>query len=175
MKTALLTTLGLLVFAGAASAQVTADATATAGLTVVSGISISDAADIDFGNITQGQGTVTMNNLGVLSSTSGVTSSNGTVGKFEVTGFPTAHFSISVSAAALTGPGDPITFVPRVWGNGVDNAAGAGPDVTTGILQNDGGTGKYFIYLGGAVTVPGDQVTGAYEGDVDVTVTYTSI
>jgi hypothetical protein len=177
MKTLIITAVALLGVAGSAVAQgITAQGTATASLDVVSGISITKDADPDFGNIAQGQGTVTLDNTGALTSSSGITSqTDATVGKFSVTGFSTAQFSISTSNATLTGPGTAITFTPTLYGNGTDNAAAATSGVTSGTLVDDAGTGKYFIYVGGSVAVPAGQTVGAYSGTVTVDVAYTSI
>lgn len=174
MRAPLFAALALLAVSSGASAQITANATATTNLKVVSGISIQNNANVDFGNIAQGQGTVTLSKNGGLSSSSGITSQTaGSAGKFTVSGFPTAAFSITASATALSaGSGAPaINFAPVVYGYESDNPSAA-VGVNSGILNS---SGNFYLYIGGQVTVPVNQPQGTYAGSVTVTVNYTAV
>lgn len=171
MKSLIITAVALLSVTGSAMAQgVSATGTASASLNVVSGITIAKNADVDFGNIAQGQGTITLAKDGTVSGTTGLTNADGTVGKFTVSGYTGAEFSISTAAVSLTGDGDAISFTPSLYGNGTDDASAA-TSATSGTIVD----GSYYIYVGGSLAVPDDQAVGAYTGTVSVDVAYTSI
>lgn len=167
MKKTLLATLGLLFVAGTASAQISANASADVTLTVVPGISITSSGTVNFGNLAPGQGTVVLDNGGGLSSSLLGISTAGSVATFTVEGHPGAQFQVQANPATLLrdGGGANLTFTPKMYADGVE---------ITGNQTISATTGDFEIVVGGQVTVGDTQMPGAYDGEVTLTVNYTS-
>jgi hypothetical protein len=148
-----------------ALAQVSANATASA--TIISPITITNASDMNFGNIavSTAPGTVVLpaTLAPVRSATGGCTlpATAGTVSAaaFTVTGQTGFTYSISLPASAsLTGPGTPMTA----------NAFVSTPTVAAGGLLT-GGT--QTLYVGATLNVAAAQTAGAYTTATAFTVT----
>lgn len=147
------------------NAQVTASATSTA--TIVTPIGISNAGDMNFGNIavSSAAGTVTLAPAGTRTYTGGITlpNVNGTVStaKFNVTGEGTYTYAITLPSSALT-----LTYSGNTM-------------TVTGFTSNPSGTGaltagKQTINVGATLNVGASQVAGTYVSGTpfDVTVNY---
>ncbi len=166
MKIKFISILVLSAIAFTSNAQSTATATATA--TVITPISISKTADMNFGNLAVQSatgGTVVLAPAGTRSSTSGVTlpSATGTV--------TAAAFTVSGSGSstyAITLPGS----VTLTHSGGVQTMAASSftsNPSSTGTLSS----GTQNISVGATLTVAAGQLAGVYtSGNFNVTVNY---
>jgi hypothetical protein len=150
---------------GPASASETANATAT----IITPISITNVADLNFGNIVAGTGagTVTVATTGTRTSTGDVILPSATLGtvnaaEFTVTGLADATYAITLPTTSIdiseTG-GTTMT---------VDNFT-SNPSVTDGgVLTN----GTQTLSVGATLNVGAGQAAGDYTGKFSVTVAY---
>jgi len=158
----------MIVFSSNLYGQVGATATATATATIVTPISITNTANMNFGNIAvnaTNSGTVVLAPDGTRGSTGGVTlpADIGTVSAavFTVSGIPGAGYSISLPASTTVVSGGNSMIVD----NFTSNPSG------TGTL--DGTTGNQTLQVGATLNVGASQPTGVYvSGTFDVTVNY---
>ena len=165
MKTILLSAVCLLGLSVGATAQATA--TATANATVIAPITISNTANLNFGNIavsaTTG-GTVVVVPAGTRSKTGGVTlTPGGTVGAatFTVNGSSGLTYSITLPSSA-------ITLTGSVTGTMTADVFTSNPSAT-GTLT--GGTSA--LSVGATLNVAAAQAPGTYtSATFDVTVNY---
>jgi hypothetical protein len=157
----------LIGFAGAAKAQSTATATATA--TIVTPISISNTANMSFGNLSVQAGTggtVVLAPAGTRTRTAGVTlpATTGTVSAaaFTVTG--TAAYTYAITLPTT------VTLTRASGTETMDATAFTSNPSGTGTLSG-GGTQNFTV--GATLTVAAAQVAGVYtSGNFDVTVNY---
>jgi hypothetical protein len=159
----------MVAFSASVFAQATASATATA--TIVAPIAISNAGDMNFGNVAViNAGTVTLKpSDGTRTITGGITlpNVNGTVTRaiFHVTGEGSYTYAITLPSSNYT--------ITRVAGTEVMqvNAFKSFPDVADqGALTS----GAQTLYVGATLNVATAQVAGVYTNATgfDVTVNY---
>lgn len=172
----LVVVMGTVAMAGGAWAADNATATATAA--VLAPISIAKSIDMIFGNVTGGNGLVTLSTAGARSK-AGTTAlptsgSSPAAAKFSVTGTGNNTFSISTTGSDtnLTSGSDTMAITWLIEAqSGATAASGitsAGSNSTTGTLA----TGAAVIYGGGLLTVGASQAAGSYTGNLVVTVAY---
>ncbi len=120
-----------------------------------------------------------------------LTSSNATATKtpdagvnFEVTGFPGRAVTVTYANVLLSnsawvsangGTNDNLTFVPNVESTlGNSTYSGASSVVSGGTvnLTNDGGIGKLYLWVGGAIDIDASTEQGDYTGTFTLTVAY---
>lgn len=141
-----------------------ATASAAANTTIVAAIAIAQAANLRFGSVAAGSsiGTVVMTPAGGRSKTGGVTLSNVDVGgaaSFNVTGYSTSTYAITLPAAALTIVNGANNMTVDTW---TSTPSG------TGALT----AGAQTLTVGGTMHVGVAQAAGTYTGNFDVTVEY---
>ena len=160
---------------GMTDAALAASTTATATATVLVPMTITKSADLNFGELVAGNGTVTLDTSGGRTKTgSTVLPSTGTItaARFDVTGDTTHVFSISYtgSSTVLT-DGTAAHDMAVTW---ISEAAAAstgkssGGTVSTGTLAG----GALSIFVGASLVVDPAQVAGAYTGTIAVSVDY---
>jgi len=99
-------------------------------------------------------------------------------------GTNTAAFSISgpnswtitptwSSSVTLTNGTDNVTFTPSVSGN-TANTQGSSTLLTSGTSFTTAASGNpvYYLWVGGSVTIPSNVSSGAYTGNIIITLTY---
>ena len=166
-KNLLVVVLALVGFTATSTAQSTANATASA--TVITPIAITNASNMNFGNIsvqTATGGTVVLAPAGSRTRTSGVTlpATTGTVSaaSFNVTG--TAAYTY-----AITLPGT-VTLTRASGAETMDATSFTSSPSATGTLN---GSGAQTLTVGATLTVAAAQVAGSYVStNFDVTVNY---
>lgn len=179
-------TLGLVAGLGfAANAQLvtTVNATATSSATVLTDISITKDIDIAFGNVQIG--TTPTLDASVFGSSAAI-GATATLGKFTVSGTPTASVSVTFPTTVTMSNGDlsdDLDFTPSVFRTSLT----ADTDGLVGILNagvysiNALGTGAVIgtdhFFVGGTLgevaggNIPSDA-SGLYAGTFTLTVTY---
>jgi hypothetical protein len=153
-----------MLFAVNANGQATASANATA--TIIAPISITNTADLAFGNVAVSAitaGTVVLTPAGGRSATGGVTlpavTGTFTAAAFTVNGSGTSTYSITLPASAtLTGTPSGTMTVDTF------TSTPSGTGALTGGTQN--------ITVGGTLNVGAAQAAGSYTGSFNVTVNY---
>ncbi len=149
---------------GPASASATANATAT----IITPISITNVADLNFGNIVAGTtpGTVTVSHDGIRTKSDGVTLPTATPGtitaaRFNISGLPNATYSITLpSSTTITKNGGTEQMT-------IDNFTSDPHE--TGTITTDG---TQILAVGGTLSVKANQPAGEYTGTFDVIVAY---
>ena len=144
MKKVLLLALAIAWCAPSAIAQddVNADATVTAN--VITALSITKDADLDFGTIAQGVATT-------------VAKADAGVGKFTIAG--EAGSTVSITYTQITNLAKDADNLPYT-------------QVVSRNTAVDATTGNLYVYLSGTVTPAADQAIGAYSATVNVQVAY---
>ena len=141
-----------------------ANATASATARIVSPISLTKTADLNFGDVVSGAsaGTVVVTPAGVRSAGGGATLGNATsvaAAAFTAGGQGSATYAITLPASAsVTSGANTMTvngFTSSPSGTGALNAGGSQP-----------------ITVGATLNVGAAQATGTYTGTFSVTVTY---
>ena len=137
-------------------------ATASATATIITPISITKTADMNFGNIAVNAtaGTVVLTPAGLRSVTGGCTlpTVGGTIGAaaFTVSGLATSTYSISITPVSIT-------------------ISGSGPDMTVDTwTSTPSGTGTIdgtALTVGATLHVAGSQTAGTYTSATPFTVT----
>lgn len=141
-------------FAAGAFAQLSA--TATASATIVTPLSITNAADMNFGNVAVGAGggTVALSTAGARSITGdcALPTVTGTVqaAAFTIAGEPGTSYTITLPAAAATITSGANTMTVDTWSGNI-----ASPSTIPG-----GGTAT--LNVGAVLHVAGGQAAGAY-------------
>ena len=164
MKKLLLVATMVLGFAGMSFAQTSGSCSMT--VNVVSALSISKVADLDFGTIGAGAGNVTLN----PKSPTGAQ----VAGEFKVSGQGNTPINVSYSAPSiLTGTGGNINFTsPNVVGSDTTIVSGA-TGVNTGTQVTIGpSTNEYLFWVGGTISVPSGTAAGTYTGTFTIDVNY---
>ena len=158
-------TIGMLVgLSSNLNAQNTATDAATASATIISPITINNTSALNFGNIIDGTGTVTLSTAGVRSTDyqafSGNQAGTVTAASFNITGQGAYTYAITIptSGVTLTEVGSTTMIVD----NFVSNPSG------TGTLSAGTGT----VLVGATLNVVAGQTTGVYTGTFNVTVAY---
>lgn len=148
------------------------EGTATATGTVITPISITKSADLNFGNFAPGTGgTITVSTSGAPTSTGIVRSTTvtPTAAKFDVSGDNNATYAITYTGTSATlsdgatGTMDLAIHSDLTAGNATSNTA------SSGTLS---AAGTQSIYVGGTLTVGATQASGTYTGSVKVQVEY---
>ncbi len=150
-------------------AQSSVSSNATIISTLLKGVSISASAgsngtgDLDFGFVVDNK-TYSIN--AQTSPTAGLYTVNAAAG------IPMTVTYSSPSVSLSDGAGDYLSFAPQVVGSqSASSQATATTIVSSGnVTMNP--TGYYYIWLGGAVTVPKGQIAGTYTGMFSITVSY---
>jgi hypothetical protein len=163
---AALTTISLALLASrdARAQQNSAQASANASAAIVAAISISNTADLDFGQVVAGgsSGTVVMSTAGSRSATGGTTlgsSAGSGAASFTVSGDPNASYTITLpGSAVLSSDGDDM-----IINNFTSNPSGNG---------TIGGGGSQVLGVGATLQVGASQPAGSYSGSFNVTIAY---
>lgn len=154
----LLGTLALIVLIPAAGMAQTSDsATATANANIVAPITITWAADLDFGDIVAdatSAGTVTVDLAGAATAVTVQSLGGSAAAAFTVTGESGMAYDVTA---------DPTV---TLTGTGVDMTATLNPDCGGCIVGTDD------VLVGGELTVGAGQLAGGYSGTFNVTVSY---
>ena len=154
-----------LLVTGAAFAQVGSSATATASAfaKVITPITITKTADLNFGTIISGPaGTVTVSPAGLeTASGASIVSPNPNVSaaQFNVTGEPSTAYSISLPSSITISNGAQTMTVDNFTTN----------PTPSGLLS---GLGAQSLQVGARLSVLANQAVGSYSGTFSVTVAY---
>lgn len=162
-----LAALAMLVPAGSAMAQSSTSANANATATIVTPITLTNTADLRFGEVVASgtAGTVVITSAGAKSTGGGVTALSGLphgAAAFTVGGGANRTFSITLPAVAVT-----ITKIASTETMTVDaftSSLGSSGTLSAG--------GAATLNVGGTLNVGASQVTGNYSGEFTVTVAY---
>ncbi|HET7040149.1 MAG TPA: DUF4402 domain-containing protein [Gemmatimonadales bacterium] len=166
MKTLSLTlTAGLLVVAlsaPAVSAQQSASILAQA--TVQTPLTVTGVNNLDFGNVFPGV------NSTVLLADAGA-------GHFQITGVLNAEIDVSFSSLPATlvngGNSMPISYTGG-WNTAANPGTATAFTPATGLIERlDAATGELHVYLGGTLTVAGNQPAGLYQATITLDAAYT--
>lgn len=161
MAVAILALLGL---PAAARAQSSANITAQA--TVVSGVTVTPQANLDFGNVFQG-----------LQKSVAIT--DATAGLWQITGNAGSEVSLSFTLPTDLSDGTnllPIGFAATDAGHNVANLPGTATtfDPSSGTTADIGLLpAELYVWIVGTVSPGASQVAGVYTGTVTLTVQYT--
>ena len=146
--------------------------TATATAKVLVPIAVAKTADMNFGNVVEGNGVVTLNTDGSRVAAGStplvVFGSSPTAAAFHVTGDTSQTFAITYPSLPTTLAGPSASTMAFTICSAATAAATCTGTVTTGTLSS----GAADIYLGGTVTVGASQTTGTYTGTITVSVDY---
>jgi hypothetical protein len=158
--------LAIVMFAFSFSTFAQVNATATASATIITAIQISNAADMDFGNVAVSgvAGTVILTPAGGRSTTGGVTlpvvTGTVTAAAFDVAGQANFTYSITLPAAATTiDDGGGNTMTVDTWTSN---------PTPTGTLDV---TGNETLTVGATLNVGASQASGTYTSATPFTVT----
>jgi len=148
----------------ATSAQAATTATGTATAEVLSSLTVTATADLNFGQIAANTGgTVTVNADSTVAS-SGALISTGTraPAAFDVVGSPDAMVIVTLPTAAVN--------LTRVSGTETMSLGGFNTDPNGAFQLDSSGNGAFTV--GGTLTVGSGQVPGTYTGTFSVSVEY---
>lgn len=148
-----------------ANAQNSATDSANASVTLITPISITKTADLNFGTFvaSEASGTITMTPAGAVSTGGGVTEISGgntSAATFTVAGQTGQSYAITLPAAE-------VTLVGGTEGESVVLDTFTSNPTDTGIVGTDG-----TVSVGGTLTVPANCKADTYTGTFDVTVNY---
>jgi hypothetical protein len=148
-----------------AFAQNTDTKTANATARIITPISLSKTADLNFGDVVPSGalGTVVVSPAGVRSATGGASLGSGaavTAAAFTVSGQGSATYAITLPASTIVTKGGGVNMTVDTF---TSNPSG------TGALS---GGGSQNLTVGATLNVAASQATGTYTGTFDVTVTY---
>lgn len=160
---------------GIAAQAVEGTASATAG--VITPISITKAADLNFGKFARGAGgSVTVSTSGARTASGTVLSTIGsapTAARFNVGGDNNASYAITYPDTTTITLSDTATPTPNTMSMAlVSDLSGAGAVTGTVASGTLSATGAQSIYVGGVLTVNAAQATGTYTGSFRVAVQY---
>jgi hypothetical protein len=157
--------IGLMMFAFSASMNAQVSATATASATIVTPISISNTANLNFGNlgVNASAGTVVMSTAGVRSVTGGCTlpavAGSPAVASFTVNGVANYTYAITLPATATTISSGANNMTVDTWTSSPSS---------TGTLN---GSGTQTLTVGATLHVAGSQAAGTYTSATPFSVT----
>jgi hypothetical protein len=157
--------LALLASAKAGAQQNSATTSANASATIVTAISLTKTADLNFGAVVAGgtSGTVVLTAAGARSATGGTTLGNtagASAAAFTVAGQPSATYTITLPASTTITFGGSATMTVN---NFTSSPSG------TGTLS---GGGSQTLSVGATLQVGASQEPGTYTGSFNVTVAY---
>ncbi|MBV8603125.1 MAG: DUF4402 domain-containing protein [Pelomonas sp.] len=166
---------GVLLALACASGAHAATASATATAVVLQPMTISKTADMTFGNLVAGNGTVTMSTTGVRSASGSTPLPNGVTpapAYFTIAGSANNTFSISTTGSSTTLADSGTDTMPVAWFWEVTSTA-AGTNQTSGTPATGTlSSGAAYIFVGAAVTVGATQAAATYTGTFQVSVDY---
>ncbi len=152
-----------------ASAQTSNSANATVTVSVVPAVSITSSGGSDgAGNLDFG--------LVIVNSTASIhpnTSSSASL--YTIGGGAGMAMTVSYSSPTLALSdtlGNQLTFTPQVVGSQSSGSQSSASSKSSGASITLSGTGSYYLWLGGSVSVPSGQAGGTYTGTFDLTVSY---
>lgn len=153
-------------------AQSSANASANVAVQLTRGLSITNTGgSLDFGEIIHNG-----------AATPSITPENGAT--FEVLGHPNRAVTVSWTDPSLDndawvisngGTNGTILFTADVEENGKTSTYAGATVVVNGnnyTVENDVGTGKLYLWVGGQLTIGGGQALGNYVGSVQIDVAY---
>lgn len=148
----------------ASSAQAATTATGNATAEVLSSLTVTAAADLQFGQIAANTGgTVTVNADSTVATTGSlIASGTRTPAAFNVVGSPNSMVVVSL-------PTSPVNLT-RQGGTETMSLSGFNTNPSGAFQLNAGGTGDFNV--GGTLAVASGQVPGAYAGTFQVSVEY---
>lgn len=148
----------------ASSAQAATSATGTATAEVLSTLTVTNTADLRFGQIAANTGGSVIVNADLSVSSSGDLISTGTraPATFDVTGAPNAVVIVSLPTAAVD--------LTRSGGTETMSLSGFNTDPNGAFQLDTSGAGSFAV--GGTLTVNSGQVAGTYSGTFSVSVEY---
>jgi hypothetical protein len=153
--------LSLIVMAAASTAAFAQSADVNIAAVILDQLTITQAADIDFGNVSAG-------------TTATIAASSASAGKVEISGQNGSTVVVTAPTSInLTGPGADITTAISYLGSDADVQAGA----LVGNLGGGGGNvtlsaAGFFIWVGAEFTTLNTQVSGSYTADLTIEVQY---
>ena len=171
MKEGLAAVLSLLLVALPSSlkAQTSSSSNVTLTAIVVQPVSITSSGGSDgAGNIDFGL--VLANNTYSINPNTSASANLYTVGA--AAGMAMTVTFTSPTLSLSDGAGNTLTFTPQIVGSQSLTSQGTATSVTSGGTITMGGTGSYYMWLGGSVTVPKGQAGGTYTGTFNLTVSY---
>lgn len=141
-------------------------ASATASANILTAISLTEAANLAFGDVTASasSGTVVVSTAGARSVTGGVTASGGTITNASFTASGTNNHTFSINL-----PGDSDVTVSDGSSHSMTVTTFTSNPSSTGTLN---GSGSATIAVGATLNVGTSQAVGAYTGTFNVTVAY---
>lgn len=159
-----LAAIALLVPAGSAMAQSSANASATATATIITPITLTNTAALQFGNVVASTtaGTIVVSSAGVRSATLGATAISGlpvSAAAFTVGGGANRTFTITLPASTT------IT-------DGTNNMTVGTFTSSLGASSTLDGSGAAALAVGATLNVNASQPAGEYTGTFSVTVAY---
>lgn len=178
MKRLILTTLTVCLVTGAAFAQSTANDDVTVSANLVPAITVTQTANLAFGNVARGSTNPVMSPInGNL--TAGASTGSSTVGQLTVTGAPGEAVTISApSSLNLTQSSGTslIVFTPS-FAESASASSGYSAGTAFTFTGSQGGTSAatHYVRVGGTLNISGATASGAYSGTLTVTVTYDSL
>ncbi|MFH0991045.1 MAG: hypothetical protein V1799_13635 [bacterium] len=141
------------------SASVTATATVLQALSIAaSGGTFSDGV-LDFGN----------QSLNTTTTINPKTSADAIL--LTIAGAANANIKIDYIKVDPTDGTISVPFTPDVRGHTVNNSAPS-TALASGSIRAINGTGNYYIFVGGSITIPAGAPTAIYLGSFTLTVTY---
>lgn len=154
---------GLILLCTNVHAQVSTSASVTATVLqalsiVASGGTFSDGI-LDFGN----------QSLNTTTTINPRTSADAIV--LTVAGSPNASIKVDYTTVDPTDGTTSVPFTPQVRGHTVNNGAPS-TALASGSIRTITGTGSYYIFVGGSITIPAGAPTAIYTGSFTLTVTY---
>lgn len=168
----LITMLLLALCAGRVHGQGSSVGTTAFSVEVVSGLAVTAAQDLEFGNVVAGQGVVTRTN------------NDANIGKFQIVGRQNRWVSVTLNApAALTNGANSIPYTPAAgYNDSADdptNLSGTFGFLGTASWQlfrladstPPGNLGQAFVYIYGSINV-GAVPVGTYTGTFTLTAAY---
>jgi spore coat protein U-like protein len=153
----------ILAVPAAASAQNTADVTATAN--VLTPITVTNIADLDFGDVLPGIATT-------------VAPADVDAGRFQISGSGVSEVQLAFTLPTELDHATSASTLPLSFGG---SSAGLGTlgiiastfDPAAGLTTNLSAISPLDVFIGGTVTPTVTQEAGAYSGTITLTVTYT--
>ncbi len=160
-----------------AHAQTSDTGTINTEATVIQGISVTGATDLDFGGFVPpaAGGNLVLDNANGRTGTGFFlpTASPGVSGVFSIDADPTIPFNLQASATVLSGPGADmsISAITLAGGDGTET----GPVDVSGAAVSGFSTtaaGGEDFTVGATLVVNASQLAGDYAGTLDLTATY---
>jgi len=154
----------VLFFSGALQLSLAASDDAAVTVNVIAALTVTADNGLDFGTREVGSGVAS------------IASTDGSAGRFSVSGSPSASVTCTFpSTVTLTSGANNLTFTastPIYYTSNNQGSASTFAAVTGGTTTLDGTTGELYIWFGGQVDIDGTVATGSYSGNYTATVVY---